>query len=347
MEFRFDPSQDYQIKAIESVTGLFDGQGRVESGVRYAKGVGFLGSPNRLNLGDDDLLANLRRIQTDNGIDPSPELKSISEEIETAEGKQRVTFPNFSVEMETGTGKTYVYIRTALELNKLYGFRRFIIVVPSVAVKEGVLKTFRMTQKHFQDWYDNLPYKFYAYDSTSLTLVRQFSSSPNVEFMVMTLDSFNKSMTEEGEGNVIRRPTDRLQGITPIHLVQASRPILILDEPQNMESEKSVAALAALDPLLALRYSATHRNPYNLVHRLSPADAYRQGLVKKIEVASVIREDDLNQVFIQLNNISVKGSRIKASVTVNKLMRTGAVKEKKISVKPDILIVALIGHHRQ
>src|SRR5207249_2008744 len=177
-------------------------------------------------------------------------------------------------------------------------------------------------------------YKFYSYDASNLTQVRQFATSSNVEFMVMTLDSFNKALTEEGKGNVIRRPTDRLQGATPIHLVQASKPILVLDEPQNMESEKSIAALAALDPLLALRYSATHRNPYNLIYQLTPADAYRQGLVKKIEVASVVKEDDVSQVFVRVDDITAKRNKISASLTVNKMMKGGAVKEKSITVRP-------------
>jgi type III restriction enzyme len=334
MELKFDSSQEFQVQAIESVARLFDGQAKLESVVQYVTGAGFVASPNRLDIGDDDSLRNLQIVQLSNKIQVSEKLETIEQEIETIDGKRTVRFPNFSIEMETGTGKTYVYIRSALELNKRYGFRRFIIVVPSIAVKEGVLKTFEITKRHFQELYDNLPYKFYAYDSANLTEVRQFASSSNVEFMVMTLDSFNKSMTEETKGNVIRRPTDRLQGATPIHLIQASRPILILDEPQNMESEKSIAALAALHPLLALRYSATHRNPYSLIFRLTPADAYRQGLVKKIEVASVLKEDDVNQVFVRLDKIEAKRTKITASLTVNKLMKNGTVKQKSVTVKP-------------
>lgn len=206
-------------------------------------------------------------------------------------------------------------------------------VVPSIAIKEGVVKTFTITQKHFQDLYGNIPYKFYYYDSANLSQVRQFSTSPNVEIMIMTLDSFNKSMTEEGKGNVIHRPTDRLQGATPIYLVQASRPILILDEPQNMESEISISALSSLNPLLALRYSATHRNPYNLIYRLTPAEAYRQGLVKKIEVASVLKENDANLPYIRVQNISSKKRTLTASLEVNKLMRSGVVKQVLIKIK--------------
>jgi len=334
MKFRFDAAQEHQIAAIDSVAHLFDGQMKIEADLRYLRRAGFLSSPNRLDLSEQALLKNLQGVQGSNKLSPSHSLEYIEQEIDTADGKRNARFPNFSIEMETGTGKTYVYIRTALELNRRYGFRRFIVVVPSIAVKEGVTKSFEITHKHFQELYDNVPYRFYSYDSSNLAQVRQFASSPNVEFMIMTLDSFNKAMTEERKGNVIRRPTDRLQGATPIHLVQASRPILILDEPQNMESERSVAALAALDPLLALRYSATHRNPYNLVYRLSPADAYRQGLVKKIEVASVIREDDVNQAFMCLNGITAKKKTITASITLNRLLRTGSAKVVSITVRP-------------
>ena len=221
-------------------------------------------------------------------------------EIETVEGVKPARFANFSVEMETGTGKTYVYIRTALELFRRYGLRKFIVVVPSVAVREGVLKTFEITEKHLRELYDNVPYRYYAYDSANLSQVRQFALSDGVEMMVMTIDSFNKA------SNVIRQTTDRLQGETPIHLVQATRPILILDEPQNMESELRVSALSALDPLFALRYSATHRNPYNLVYRLTPFEAYRQGLVKRIEVAGVEQEGNENQVFLRLDGIKAE-----------------------------------------
>jgi len=333
MELKFDGSQEFQIKAVEAIASLFDGQGKLETDLHYAERLGFVTSPNRLDITQEELLDNLKAVQQSNGIKPSSQLEFIEQKIDTAEGDSTARFPNFSVEMETGTGKTYVYIRSALELNKRYGFRRFVIVVPSLAIKEGVLNTFSITRTHFRGIYDNVPYRFGSYDSSNLTQLRQFSSSTNLEFMVMTLDSFNKSMTEGGKGNVIRRPTDHLQGIVPIHMVQASRPILILDEPQNMESEKSVAALAALNPLLALRYSATHRVPYNLVYRLTPADAYRQGLVKKIEVASVIKEDDINQVFIRLDGITTKKNAVSASLTANKLMKGGTVKQASLTVR--------------
>jgi len=278
-------------------------------------------------------LINLQNVQKSNNLPIDSKLEYIEKTIEKSEGKKEIKCPNFSIDMETGTGKTYVYIRTALELNKLYGFRRFIIIVPSIAIKEGVLKTFEITKKHFQEIYDGLPYRFYHYDSRNISQISQFTSSQNVEFMVITLDSFNREVTKKGKGNVIKRSTDRLQGATPIHLIQSSNPILILDEPQNMESVKSIAALSTLNPLLALRYSATHRIRYNIIYQLSPAEAYREGLVKKIEVAAVVKESSANQPFMKLQGISVKGSSISASLTVNKLMKTGTVNEKQIIVK--------------
>lgn len=334
MELKFDGAQEFQVEAIDAIVRLFDGQSKIEAEIKFVQGAGFVGSPNRLDISDDEILSNLKQVQQDNGIKTDDKLQIITEEIETADGRKPARFPNFSVEMETGTGKTYVYVRTALELNKRYGFRRFIVVVPSIAIKEGVLKTLRITQRHFQGLFDKIPYSYYAYDSSNLTQIRQFCSSASLEFMIMTLDSFNKSMTEDGVGNVIRRPTDRLQGAVPIHLIQAARPILLLDEPQNMESERSVSALAALNPLLALRYSATHRNPYNLVYKLTPADAYKQGLVKKIEVASVVREDDPNQVFVQLEQVVSRKNTVTAVITVNKLFKSQVVKPTTLSVRP-------------
>jgi type III restriction enzyme len=336
MEFKFDAAQEFQVQAIEAVVRLFDGQGKVEAGLEFAPGIGFVGLPNRLDLDEQTILRNLHALQRDNQVEVDKHLEVIETPIETSQGTLTTKFPNFSIEMETGTGKTYVYIRTALELNKRYGFRKFVIVVPSIAVREGVVKTFEMTRKHFRQLYDNMPYKFYVYDSENLTQLRQFSGSSNAEFMIMTLASFNKAMTEEGSGNVIHRPTDKLQGATPIHVVQSARPILILDEPQEMESEKSVAALSALNPLFAIRYSATHRYPYNLIYRLSPFDAYRQGLVKKIEVASVVRDDDANQAYIKAEDVRSEKKVVTAKVSINRLLRGGVVKIASFIVEPGV-----------
>lgn len=329
MDFKFDPNQEFQVKAIEAVSDIFDGQTRVQAFIHFKLGsLSLAAVANRLDLSDDELLRNLRNVQQRNKINPDDRLECIKATTPTVDGKKVVHFPNFSVEMETGTGKTYVYLRTALELNQRYGMRKFIVVVPSIAIREGVLKTLQVTERHFRELYGNPVYRFYKYDSANLAQVRHFSQTDTIEFMVMTLDSFNKA------SNVIRQPTDRLQGETPLYLVQAARPVLILDEPQNMESEIAVAALAALNPLFALRYSATHRHPYNVVYRLLPAEAYRQGLVKKIEVDSVVREKEENLPYLRVDSIQPKKKTLTAKLTVHKLLKSGQVKETKVTVRP-------------
>lgn len=329
MEFTFDGNQEYQLTAIESVVNLFQGQPRVGIELNFDLTAGLAASvANRLDLSEEQLLQNLRDVQESNGLSRDDALDCIEETIQTGEGDRCVRFFNFSVEMETGTGKTYVYVRTALELYRRYGIRKFIVVVPSVAIREGVLKDLTITSLHFRDLYGNLPYRYYAYNSESLSHIRQFALSDSVELMVMTIDAFNRA------SNVIRQTTDRLQGETPIHMIQACRPVLILDEPQNMESEVRIRALAALNPLFALRYSATHRNPYNVVYRLTPYDAYKEGLVKRIEVASVVTRDDVNRPFVRLDRIDVRGRRITARVAVHKLMRGGRIRETTVTVRP-------------
>lgn len=329
MELRFDAAQPHQVSAVEAIADLFEGQPRIESETRFAPGVGFGAAPNRLDVIDDSLLANLRKVQERNGVTPDSELKFIEGGIQTPRGPIEIRFPNFSVEMETGTGKTYVYIRTALELFRRYGFRKFVIIVPSIAIREGVLKTLEITRNHFANLYDKVPYRYYDYDSENLTQVREFALADSIDFMIMTLDSFNKSK------NVIYQATDRLQGEKPIHFIQAARPILILDEPQNMESEISVKSLAALYPLFAIRYSATHKNPYNLVHRLTPFDAYRQGLVKRIEVAGITSEHDENRPYLRLVEIRAEKKTLTARLAVRVLQKSQIVKERTIKVRPD------------
>jgi type III restriction enzyme len=329
VRFQFDGNQLFQLRAIESVADLLRGQPRNLMDFAHAD-TGSLFGPvrNRLDLDDAQLLENLQAVQRGNGIAPDATLQTIEDTIHTVFGDHLLRFPNFSVEMETGTGKTYVYIRTALELNRRYGLRKFIVVVPSVAVREGVIKSLKITQDHLRALYDNVPYRYTVYDSKSIAKVRQFAQSDCVELLVMTIDSFNK------EDNVIRQSTDRLQGATPLFLVQASRPVLILDEPQNMESEARIRALASLHPLMALRYSATHRNPYNLAYRLTPFEAYRQSLVKKIEVASVVKEDDFNQVFVRVNEIRTAAKTVQAKIAVHQRMANAGIKEKAYLFKP-------------
>ena len=161
----------------------------------------------------------------------------------------------------------------------------------------------------------------------NLSQVRTFALSDGLEIMVMTIDAFKRGETAIRQSREGQDP--------PIHWLQALRPVLILDEPQNMESELSIAALAALNPVFALRYSATHRNPYNVIYRLTPYDAYRQGLVKRIEVASAIQEDNANLPFMRLDDITTNKRTLTARLAVHKLMKTGKIAETTVTIRPE------------
>jgi len=308
MKFKFDSKLDFQLNAIESTISLFKSQKFSLQPFGLASHEGII--PNQLTLTEEQILSNLQNIQNGNGIKPSTKLQGL----------------NFSIEMETGTGKTYVYLRTIFGLNRNYGFKKFIIVVPSVAIREGTLKALQMTHDHFNQLYENIPYSFFEYDAQRINLIRQFSRSDKIEIMVMTLDSFNKST------NVIFESLDKLSGLKPIELIKKTNPILILDEPQNMESEISKKAIASLNPLFTLRYSATHKNPYNLIYQLTPVAAYNENLVKKIEVLSVVKESDFNTAFIKCVDIKADSKSIKAKLSINKKLKSG-VKIKEISIK--------------
>ncbi len=313
MQFEFDANQGYQRDAIDAVVKLFDGQPYIPTELQFGDSLDFPAIGNRLDLDSGQISANLEQIQKENKIiTGTPALNGT---------------PHFSVEMETGTGKTYIYLRTALELFQQYGMRKFIVVVPSVAIREGVLKTLRITESHFKELYNNLPYRYYVYDSEKLSHVRQFALSDSVEIMVMTIASFNKA------SNVIRQGTDRLQGEKPINLIKATRPILILDEPQRMESNLSLKSLSNLSPLFALRYSATHRNLHNCVYRLTPYDAYREGLVKQIEVAGIEDSTDINLAFVEVKKIQSQKTRVTAKLAVHRLQKSGTIKQTTLTVK--------------
>lgn len=325
MKFKFDSDQEYQVDAVESVVGLLDGQAFVRNQLTVPTGATFQVVPNRLDLTPDQLLANLQKVQDDRGLDQDDKLETLTAKVETLRGEEDITFPNFSVEMETGTGKTYVYIRTALRLYEAYGLRKFIIVVPSVAVREGVKKTLEVTKPHFDKLFGKPPYHFTVYESARKSQVSGFALSDGIEIMVMTIDAFKRAET------VIRQSREGLD--PPIYQLQETRPVLILDEPQNMESELSVSALASLNPVCALRYSATHRNSYNVVYRLTPFDAYRQGLVKRIEVASVVQQDNENMPFVRVEELNATKRTVSAKLSVHKLMATGKIQEKPITVR--------------
>lgn len=332
MRLTFDKDQSHQVEAIEAVARVFLNQQPTPIGM--TRGLGGLTTeavPNVLSLTDQQLLENLRAVQGENSVGVDDELKRVSgtadRRVNGGAEKYPVAFPNVSVEMETGTGKTYTYLRTAYELCQRYGFRKFIIVVPSVAIREGVKKTLEITEDHFRALYPQITAGWGIYSADSLYTVWDFATSDTLEFLVMTIDSFNK------DTSVMRRPAEELFDQVPLELLQDTRPILILDEPQNMESELRKAALAQLNPLTALRYSATHRDPYNLVYRLTPYDAYELGLVKRIEVASALSEHDANAPFVRVAEVAKKGTSYVAKLAVHKLHAKNVVKEVTLTVK--------------
>lgn len=322
MKFSFDATQEYQLSAIESAVALFNGQTVIERGLELVPDGDVPVIGNQLTISDEQLLSNLQEVQEANGLPADAAL----EFLEGADEDQK--FANFTVEMETGSGKTYVYVRTALELFRRCGLRKFIIVVPTIAIRAGVFKTFEITREHFGELYPDVPYRFQAYDSRFPGRIRQFATSLSVEFLVMTIDSFNK------DSNRLFAPSDQLNGEAAVRFAQATRPILILDEPQNMGSDNAIEALGKLHPLFALRYSATHREKYNLIYRLTPIEAYRRGIVKQIEVAGVERESDANRAYMVLDGIKAGRRKISAQLTVHALQGGGLVREKQIRVQP-------------
>lgn len=333
MKLKFDPSLQYQQDAVGAVVGAFEGQPFVQSGAMAVQELQIgglfqteLGLGNRLTIGDDEILKNIQAIQEANEI----------EKIAALAGRE------FSVEMETGTGKTYVYLRTIFELNKTYGFKKFIIVVPSVAIREGVLKSIDVTKEHFHTLFDNVPFDHFVYDSKRLGKVRQFATSNQIQIMVINIQSFQKDvadkdlseMTEDElkKLNVINRENDRMSGRKPIEFIQAACPIVIIDEPQSVDTtDKSRRAIANLNPMVTLRYSATHRNPYNLVYKLDPIKAYDLRLVKRIEVASIRSDDNFNDAYVKLVKTDNKNG-IKAQVEIHKEGASGP-KPTKLWVK--------------
>ncbi len=317
MKLKFDSNQRYQIDAVYSVVDLFDGQSPA-GGTFEARLDGTasellteLGIGNALRLSEERLLLNLRGIQRRHGITPVEELQGM----------------HFSVEMETGTGKTYVYLRTIHELHRQYGFKKFIIVVPSVAIREGVQKNIELTRDHFRALYGRVPLDNWVYDSRRVSRLRQFAGSNQVQVLIINIDAFNKA-----DNNVIHRENDRLSGHNPIEFIQAARPILILDEPQNMESPKARKAIRGLNPLCTLRYSATHRHLHNLVYRLDPVRAYDLKLVKRIEVDAVLDDPDFNRPYVHLKTIDAKASGITARLDVDVATADG-LKRKPLTIK--------------
>lgn len=287
--------QQYQTDAVESTVDIFNGQpnqglldykmdqGKVyviDNGKRIEqKGISFSGydtgyKNGEIVLSEDELLKNIHQIQTQNNIHLSNEVI------------KRLGACQLDIEMETGTGKTYVYIKTMFELNKRYGWTKFIVVVPSIAIREGVKKSFDITQDHFMELYGKKA-RYFVYNSDNLNQIDTFSQSADISVMIINTQAFNTSMKEGAKNKyarIIYDPRDEFGSRRPIDVIAANRPIIILDEPQKMGGAATQTALARFNPLFTLNYSATHRETHNPVYVLDALDAYNQKLVKKIEV---------------------------------------------------------------
>jgi type III restriction enzyme len=334
LKLKFDATLAYQLEAISSVVDLFIGLPVADASFSLTShspsqfGFTELGVSNPVPEDDavfeTQLRENLRDVQERNGIARS----------EALAGR------HFSVEMETGTGKTYVYLRTIFELHKTYGFKKFVIVVPSIAIREGVLASVDLLRDHLTGMYLER-FDASVYDSKQLGRVRQFATANTLQILVMNIQAFQKDVEEVADptkANIINRAQDRMSGRRPIEFIQATRPVVILDEPQNMESERAAVAIGRLDPLCTLRYSATHRNLYNLVYRLGPIDAYDLNLVKRIEVASVVADDNLNAAFVRLLQVDVNKTR--AQVQINHGVGLAATQKRIWVARGDDLAVA-------
>ncbi len=328
MKLHFESNLDYQLQAINAVCDLFRGQEvcRTEftltmppdPGCLAGTSVSDLGFGNHLQLRDDEVLRNLEAVQLRHGLKPSAALSSM----------------DFTVEMETGTGKTYVYLRTIFELHKQYGFTKFVIVVPSLAVKEGVCKSLQLMEEHFRSLYANVPFRhgnnYFVYDSARLGQVRNFATSAQIQVMLVTVQAL-RSQTAA----VMYKDREALNGERPIDLIQATRPIVIVDEPQSVDGGVNGAGKQALDdmrPLCTLRYSATHVDTHHMVFRLDAVDAYERKLVKQIEVASLEVQGGYNQAYVRLVSVSNKRGTISAKLELD-LAQGNGVARREVSVR--------------
>lgn len=317
MKLKFK-NQNFQTEAVNSVADLFTGQEKSSMTFSIDDNAGQIrllqnefGFGNRLIIDDDTLISNMHQVQRRHKLPISRDFDS----------KQ------YSIEMETGTGKTYVYTKTMLELNKRYGFTKFIVVVPSIAIREGVYKSLQVTEEHFKNLYDSVPYRYFVYNSSKLSDVRSFATSNNIEIMIINIDAFKKAE------NIINQEQDKLNGETAMRYIKDTNPIVIIDEPQSVDNTpKAKEAIQSLNPLCVLRYSATHREKINLLYRLTPVDAYQMGLVKQICVSSNSVANDFNKPYIYLKSVSNE-SGFSAKIELDIQSKDGKVERTTKTVK--------------
>ncbi len=321
MKFKFKVQQ-YQTDAVESTVGVFNGQKNYsvstytrDMGERYRMAranylPGINGDDEEttgfcnhvVELSDEELLKNIRKIQGDNNIKLSGNLV------------QNIGRCSLDIEMETGTGKTYVYIKTMFELNKRYGWSKFIVIVPSIAIREGVKKSFEVMQDHFMEHYGKKA-RFFIYNSSNLGQLDDFSSNSGINVMIINTQAFAASLNEkknkDGRGGdkaarIIYTKRDDFGSRRPIDVIAANRPIIIMDEPQKMGGEVTQKALQSFQPLFSLNYSATHRDQHNLIYVLDALDAYNKRLVKKIQVKGIeVKNFRGTEGYLYLENILI------------------------------------------
>jgi type III restriction enzyme len=334
MKIKFEKDVPHQDQAINAIVDIFKGQEVCTSNftvfspayLANQKNLDFnqIGYANKLQLTEAQILENVQKIQLRNGLKPS-----VPAEVE-------IKHLDFSIEMETGTGKTYVYLRSIMEMNRLYGFTKFIIVVPSIPIKEGVYKSLQITESHLKEHYNNIPYKYFIYDSSRLNEIRDFATNDQLQIMVINIDAFRKSFENEKDEtksqNIIHRYNDKL-GYKPLQLIQDTKPIVIIDEPQTtLSTELAKKSVKNLNPLVMVRYSATHREKVNLMYKLDAVDAYNHQLVKQIEVASIkVEGAAIDGAYLKLESVKNKPN-IRAKVDLD-VMEKGEKKRKPKEVK--------------
>ena len=308
--------QQFQTDAVNAVADLFTGQNKdtvtfsILEG-QQRKAFGEFGVGNAMLIEPVAMLENMNAVQRRNRLPLTDDLHG----------------NRFCVEMETGTGKTFVYTKTIFELNERYGFTKFIIVVPSVAIREGVKTSLDATRYYFAKEYKNVPYRFFIYNSKRISDIREFAVSPDIEIMIMNIDAF------KSEDTIFQKPQDKLNGETAMRYIQDTKPIVIIDEPQSVDNTpKAKDAIASLNPMCVLRYSATHREKINLLYRLTPVDAYQMGLVKQICVSSSSVTGDFNKPYIRLVSVS-NDKGFSAKLELDIVGKGGAVERKIITVK--------------
>ena len=329
MKIQFEGNLDYQQEAIEAVIDVFKGQEKLQSNFTVLaptdQSIGYdadLGYANKLSLLERQLVDNTQAIQLRNGLRLSKPQDVDKNDL------------HYSIEMETGTGKTYVFTKSIFELNKRYGFKKFIIVVPSVSIREGINKSLELTDEHFKKVFENVPYKYFIYDSSNLSQVRDFATSDQIRIMIINIQAFAQDMdAEKATKRILLDYNDKL-GAIPISLIQETNPVVIVDEPQStISSPLQKKSIKNLNPLVVYRFSATHKEKINLLYKFDAIDAYNDNKVKKIEVASITTKNEVSDgAFIQCISITNRNG-IKAKLVLDIKGRNGKVDRKPKDVK--------------